>query len=84
MLKHGCYSLLLMGVAQPPLGGCVLKQPIAKLNGRICTQPPLGGCVLKPIALFKAQIKTPAAFRRLCVETVVSNLGEQTIPASRL
>ena len=32
---------------QPPSGGCVLKQPYARLRDEIQAQPPSGGCVLK-------------------------------------
>ena len=38
-----------MASAQPPLGGCVLKQSpnITKIS--VTHQPPLGGCVLKQV-----------------------------------
>ena len=36
-----------MHLIQPPLGGCVLKQPDKNGQARRKTQPPLGGCVLK-------------------------------------
>ena len=56
---------------QPPSGGCVLKQIILFTNGCCIAQPPSGGCVLK---LGQGEnhkwILTPAAFRRLCVETL--------------
>ena len=55
---------------QPPLGGCVLKLNRNLNHNPRFYQPPLGGCVLKPAFrpdLFQA--KTPAAFRRLRVET---------------
>ena len=57
--------------AQPPSGGCVLKQfcwgrpPVEKV------QPPSGGCVLKHAgADRKAGPPVAAAFGRLCVETI--------------
>ena len=58
---------------QPPLGGCVLKlRQIAGKRQRF-RQPPLGGCVLKHcIFLIYSACYTPAAFRRLCVETYLS------------
>ena len=60
---------------QPPSGGCVLKHfhPVHRLRG--FGQPPSGGCVLK------LNLRTPlmpaftAAFRRLCVETVMYSSG---------
>ena len=37
----------------------------------VWTQPPSGGCVLKPCKSAKdTSTVTPAAFRRLCVETM--------------
>ena len=39
-------------------------------------QPPLGGCVLKRYVLYELNWNTqPAAFRRLCVETVLRRIG---------
>ena len=56
--------------AQPPLGGCVLKQSNRRQRGQHHNQPPLGGCVLKQFALgAKVKALQAAAFRRLCVET---------------
>ena len=58
---------------QPPSGGCVLKQVICCWCRRSFGQPPSGGCVLKPlgkVSVFAAS--SPAAFRRLCVETAFS------------
>ena len=56
---------------QPPSGGCVLKQIRAVAMYPIETQPPSGGCVLKLLLLPNSkQIDQPAAFRRLCVETL--------------
>ena len=34
-------------LSQPPLGGCVLKQPTCPTLPELSCQPPLGGCVLK-------------------------------------
>ena len=56
---------------QPPSGGCVLKH----LQVPVCfyppVQPPSGGCVLKPFPpLYQESAEMPAAFRRLCVETL--------------
>ena len=56
---------------QPPSGGCVLKHFCAFLPVFFSGQPPSGGCVLKqqpPLA--NCAICGPAAFRRLCVETI--------------
>ena len=57
---------------QPPSGGCVLKQRREPLGVRERAQPPSGGCVLKPDGAYRPTGgKTPAAFRRLCVETLL-------------
>ena len=59
-----------MELAQPPSGGCVLKQAAILYDGRSNLQPPSGGCVLKPrSSRTRRQGRQPAAFRRLCVET---------------
>ena len=56
---------------QPPSGGCVLKPALLPAYGNPVAQPPSGGCVLKPVQSFAENAKVgPAAFRRLCVETV--------------
>ena len=55
---------------QPPLGGCVLKQPMNDNSPQVVSQPPLGGCVLKLCLIaLRSLPNVPAAFRRLCVET---------------
>ena len=58
-------------VGQPPLGGCVLKLFDFLYQMGHHHQPPLGGCVLK-LPAFDVCLHTlrPAAFRRLCVETI--------------
>ena len=55
---------------QPPSGGCVLK-PIVVVDVVVgCAQPPSGGCVLKHEQMPPNPVQqSPAAFRRLCVET---------------
>mgnify|MGYP001671984194 FL=1 len=56
--------------SQPPSGGCVLKRYKGFGFSNVIGQPPSGGCVLKPEPLFRQRRrKSPAAFRRLCVET---------------
>ena len=75
VLKHFHPVHRLRGFGQPPSGGCVLKHfhPVHRLRG--FGQPPSGGCVLK------LNLRTPlmpaftAAFRRLCVETVMYSSG---------
>ena len=60
---------------QPPSGGCVLKPlPTVRCGNARC-QPPSGGCVLKRWLPRKTHPKTvrPAAFGRLCVETISNN-----------
>ena len=80
--------MLLSAVAedyQPPLGGCVLKQ--TAINNELEThgQPPLGGCVLKlVIGFYPYHAIGPAAFRRLCVETIKERFGQMIQEASRL
>ena len=70
MLKHLSASLPAPAELQPPSGGCVLKLLIARLRHLRKTQPPSGGCVLKlNYLILKKKYITPAAFRRLCVET---------------
>ena len=48
-------------------------------------QPPSGGCVLK-LKLSKPPyyVILPAAFRRLCVETILQNAVIFNVPTSRL
>ncbi len=71
--------------AQPPLGGCVLKRSIRYPSATDVFQPPLGGCVLKHIIkLAKVIIPSPAAFRRLCVETTTVYVEFPFARASRL
>ena len=58
---------------QPPSGGCVLKQNIITLLPIFMNQPPSGGCVLKLKGCYhRAATMYPAAFRRLCVETMAN------------
>ncbi len=55
---------------QPPSGGCVLKQRLNYCQYNTFSQPPSGGCVLKPaVLIYPNPSVSPAAFRRLCVET---------------
>ena len=55
---------------QPPSGGCVLKQKLKIGDITDDFQPPSGGCVLKLFSILKRDdIRKPAAFGRLCVET---------------
>ena len=56
---------------QPPSGGCVLKLFLRVLLFGLGTQPPSGGCVLKLSGKIRnLSERKPAAFRRLCVETL--------------
>ena len=56
---------------QPPSGGCVLKH-FGSCESSLCnTQPPSGGCVLKPHSGHTVGVRMAAAFRRLCVETMI-------------
>ena len=57
--------------AQPPSGGCVLKQFSPRGLANFQAQPPSGGCVLKHgLFCLRFGLFGPAAFGRLCVETV--------------
>ena len=59
------------GFCQPPSGGCVLKPDCDPMEYQKFGQPPSGGCVLKPRPDLKPNSTlAPAAFRRLCVETI--------------
>ena len=64
-------SLFGQRLAQPPSGGCVLKPVISKYPVPVHPQPPSGGCVLKRRLSWRPRRRVdPAAFGRLCVETV--------------
>ena len=70
---------------QPPLGGCVLKRQFAAFVTDMLNQPPLGGCVLKLITADQNRRRvTPAAFRRLCVETSITTTEPLFSGSSRL
>ena len=71
--------------AQPPSGGCVLKQS-DNINHADCVfQPPSGGCVLKPHHRQPTnQTTRPAAFGRLCVETIIIRRKSKYFNSSRL
>ena len=73
MLKRDVLGQPTIGeVTQPPSGGCVLKHMISALIKSLRNQPPSGGCVLKHQMCDNHQtIDQPAAFGRLCVETIV-------------
>ncbi|EET43546.1 hypothetical protein NEISICOT_02634 [Neisseria sicca ATCC 29256] len=75
MLKRGLRSQSHQPLRQPPSGGCVLKHKddLAAQN-TLQYQPPSGGCVLKhnPTPILTASL-APAAFGRLCVETIPSD-----------
>ena len=49
MLKPACTVSAATASAQPPSGGCVLKQEKGRGRGQLLQQPPSGGCVLKPV-----------------------------------
>ncbi len=71
--------------SQPPSGGCVLKRPAQRVSGGLGAQPPSGGCVLKPETDGMLGFSTgPAAFGRLCVETVSASPESGDKVTSRL
>ena len=48
MLKLMAFVRIAKSEAQPPSGGCVLKQFVPLRHCLYSAQPPSGGCVLKP------------------------------------
>ena len=71
MLKLSVNLMRLLYLLQPPSGGRVLKQSTMGSVRYFKYQPPSGGCVLKPNSGPIANMEAPpAAFRRLCVETL--------------
>ena len=72
MLKLDLVIFIVTGnLTQPPSGGCVLKPYVGPILAVAAIQPPSGGCVLKQLKgrrVAHGQV-SPAAFRRLCVET---------------
>ena len=71
--------------SQPPSGGCVLKQQSQTSFSSCQNQPPSGGCVLKPDIGGSVEVtKNPAAFGRLCVETLGIVVPIRPAHASRL
>ena len=62
-------------LSQPPSGGCVLKLLPIDRGLPLLSQPPSGGCVLKLLDGFALKgFFHPAAFGRLCVETLRTSL----------
>ena len=71
MLKHDGNKVKPFKLIQPPSGGCVLKPSVVYTCEVSDTQPPSGGCVLKQYSpCLPCGYKGPAAFGRLCVETL--------------
>ena len=77
VLKRAKATVNLIWKHQPPSGGCVLKLCPIAAGFRLDCQPPSGGCVLKlRLGCLKLMVVLPAAFGRLCVETLgVINLS---------
>ena len=85
VLKRQAVAAVARQAVQPPSGGCVLKPDLRRREILDLTQPPSGGCVLKPMNHSQAgPLIQPAAFRRLCVETVVLAIGASMLGPSRL
>ena len=84
MLKQAREAEAKAAADQPPSGGCVLKLDDWRYRQHRQNQPPSGGCVLKlkkvpPINT----VLVPAAFRRLCVETIsLQPLRIRLLPAA--
>ena len=71
VLKPAYYTASAPDRRQPPSGGCVLKPMLCRYLTGFRHQPPSGGCVLKQTNAERAHCRgKPAAFRRLCVETL--------------
>ena len=63
----------------------MLKQYVNHAAGCGAVQPPSGGCVLKQFVVqLLGFTAVPAAFRRLCVETMMSGGSGMVLAASRL
>ena len=76
MLKQVIGKAIMNDTAQPPSGGCVLKPGVGTGFVFGAAQPPSGGCVLKHWLIVKpSNIRQPAAFRRLCVETTTHSIN---------
>ena len=72
-VETSTHPLITRSLAQPPSGGCVLKPLSIAASIDVDSQPPSGGCVLKRVSRPTPDSTTdPAAFRRLCVETLKS------------
>ena len=71
-------------LVQPPSGGCVLKPHRFADFGALHFQPPSGGCVLKQYEKGdEVPAEFPAAFRRLCVETLIPfRVSDARLPAA--
>ena len=85
MLKLGIWEGINNPVFQPPSGGCVLKHRRGVSVHIVARQPPSGGCVLKLQTGGRlAPLLRPAAFGRLCVETLPDALPRLLRSPSRL
>ena len=72
VLKHQAHKVDKNFRLQPPSGGCVLKLKTRLALVLKPAQPPSGGCVLKQgQAGTLLTCSCPAAFGRLCVETLI-------------
>ena len=80
-----CFLRKFVRRLQPPSGGCVLKQALTDCAVVCACQPPSGGCVLKRYSRNTVnQHDTPAAFGRLCVETLQAFVAPPECGPSRL
>ena len=79
------YCRACLPLAQPPSGGCVLKLFFGRVLQICSIQPPSGGCVLKQSQNGMGERhRKPAAFGRLCVETMPFRAFLNTSIPSRL
>ena len=84
VLKHKNTIFNIIEYSQPPSGGCVLKRRMPLQPLPPCLQPPSGGCVLKRLRIGRCRGRLqPAAFGRLCVETICYGLPSlSALPAA--
>ena len=85
VLKQPFAQVVVTWIFQPPSGGCVLKLRLICIGRTRFYQPPSGGCVLKLYGqVYIGGQNDPAAFRRLCVETLALKpaFGAINLPAA--
>ena len=70
MLKRYILDIIAMALAQPPSGGCVLKQQTFPIFRHKNDPAAFGRLCVETICRYNGScLRQPAAFGRLCVET---------------